>query len=618
MPALFVFLFKVNIALLVFCAGYYFVLRHLTFYTLNRVYLITAIIFASVYPKIDLTSFFEKHETIAVPVQNVVLIWQKPVAKLSKPDYWQWASIIFWAGAALLAARLAVQLVSLFKLYRRSSPAHILGHDVRVIEGKAAPFSFWRSIYVNPENHNPADLRSILLHEQVHVNGWHTIDILLAELSSIFYWFNPGIWLMKKAVRENIEFITDRKILNKGIEAKAYQYSLVNVSFNATTPGIVNHFNISTIKKRIIMMNAKRSSKVNLTRYAFVVPAVALLLVFSFSKAEVTKPIKLQLAHAISPVTKVISDAAANVIKKADTAVKLTLLPTAVKQTNLELKKITILATKGDSNYNTITIKADTGKKDRLMLRGTATRIVTNGDSANYVVNGKKMDPANFKTINPDDIMAINVVSAQSARELLMPADNLFFNNDQSIIFVTTKNSEAGKALMQRLGNRRQITNLRITKDGVPQNVKGEDITILARPSTVGATATFSTLGPDSAKDIQRLKLYRSDGPADVVVIGHPSKLAGGQSSSVSGLYKGTGTMQSTTFSIGEGKSSSVNRISDKLILIDGKVASEKDVKKLSAFDIDRMNVSNSADTVKKYGEKARYGVVFIYTKKGK
>jgi hypothetical protein len=40
MPALFVFLFKVNIALLLFCAGYYLVLRHLTFYTLNRIYII--------------------------------------------------------------------------------------------------------------------------------------------------------------------------------------------------------------------------------------------------------------------------------------------------------------------------------------------------------------------------------------------------------------------------------------------------------------------------------------------------------------------------------------------------------------------------------------------------
>src|ERR1700753_2821248 len=95
---------------------------------------------------------------------------------------------------------------------------------------------------------------------------------------------------MKKAVRENIEFITDRKILRNGTDSKQYQYSLVNVSFAAAPQGIVNHFNISTIKKRIIMMNAKKSSSLNLTRYAFLVPAViVLLLIFTVSRAALAK-----------------------------------------------------------------------------------------------------------------------------------------------------------------------------------------------------------------------------------------------------------------------------------------------------------------------------------------
>ena len=61
-----------------------------------------------------------------------------------------------------------------------------------------------------------------------------------------------------------------------------------------------------------------------------------------------------------------------------------------------------------------------------------------------------------------------------------------------------------------------------------------------------------------------------------------------------------------------------VNRISDKLIIIDGKEASEAALKKLSAFDIDRMSTASDAETIKKYGDKAKYGVVYIYTKKGK
>lgn len=655
MPTLFVFLFKVNIALLLFCAGYYLVLRHLTFYSLNRVYLITAIIFASFYPKIDLTSFLERHENIAIPVQTVVLNWQIPAEKLVKPlaqpMYWQWVTLLFWAGAALLAIRLIVQLFSLLKLYRRSKPAQIMNHDVRLMTGQAAPFSFWRSIYVNPDNHTPADLKAILLHEQVHVNGWHTLDILLAELSIIFYWFNPGVWLMKRAVRENIEFITDRKILNNGIEAKAYQYSLVNVSFNSATPGIVNHFNISTIKKRIIMMNAKRSSRVNLTRYAFVVPAVALLLVFSFSKAAITKPMKVKLTNTMKPITIAIQNATtsvqkatADVIAQADTVINIKLLPSITISNNNQ--PLTITNVQRDTIYEVKDInKADTGKKNRVIIRGSNFSNLNSIDSANFVVDGKRVKPADFKTIDPTDIMAVNIVDAGVARALALPGGKLNFENDNKVVFVTTKNSDAGKKLLEHLPTGKQITNLRIFKDGVPQNISGMELAEFGKPVTtlnlnavrqnlaaVGAytdstsRTTFNVNPPDGLKEVvvkgyPTLKLKGTNALKEVTVKGYgaqfykPSTL---NSITVTGYPKGAGALTIKTVPGYNSAQSSVNRISDKLVVIDGKEASEKELKKLSAFDIDRMVVSSNADTVKKYGQKAKYGVVYIYTKKGK
>lgn len=314
MPGLFVFLLKVNIALLLFCAGYYLVLRHLTFYTLNRIYLVAAILFASIYPQINLSDFLQHHQQIAKPVEAVAINWQQPatilVKPLTTPAYWNWIELAFWAGVILLALRLAMQLYSLSKLYRNSTAAHIQNHDVRLINTDSGPFSFWKSIYVNPANVKPADLKSILMHEQVHVNEWHTIDILIAELSTIFYWFNPGVWLMKKAIRENIEFITDRKIIKNGANTKQYQYSLISVSYAASPNTIFNHFNMSAIKKRIIMMNAERSSKFMLSRYIFLVPVVvAMLLVFSISKAAFIKketPVKHSAAIASSlPVARI-------------------------------------------------------------------------------------------------------------------------------------------------------------------------------------------------------------------------------------------------------------------------------------------------------------------------
>ncbi|GAA3980505.1 M56 family metallopeptidase [Mucilaginibacter dorajii] len=412
MPALFVFLLKVNIALLLFCAGYYLVLRHLTFYTLNRVYLLTAILFASIYPQINLTGFLQRHEQLARPVQQVAINWQAPAqalaSKVDKPDYWLYIESVFWIGAALLAIRLFVQLFSLYKLFKNSQPATIGSHSVRVMDKDAAPFSFLQSIFVNPAKHEPADLKAILLHEQVHVNQWHTADILLAELSSIFYWFNPGIWLMKRAIRENIEFITDQKILKKGIDSKAYQYSLVSVSFSNTQPGIVNHFNLSTIKKRIIMMNAKRSSKINLTRYAFMVPTViCLLLVFSISKADFVK--KSKAFKTITIISKNVSNAVG--INRLAASVK-AILPG------------------GNDKVVTDTANFDAG-------------YIKNSINALWYLDG---EPLSKDKGFGDDTESIDYMAAADAKKYFNAGDG-----KHMIAFATTKNSATGKALREQI-----------------------------------------------------------------------------------------------------------------------------------------------------------------------
>lgn len=411
MPALFVFLLKVNIALLLFCAGYYLVLRHLTFYTLNRVYLLAAILFASIYPQINLSDFIQRHQQLARPVQQVAINWQAPAQALAKtvdkPHYWLYIESVFWLGAALLSIRLFVQLFSLYRLYKNSKPATIGNHQVRLIDKDAAPFSFWQSIFVNPANHEPADLKAILLHEQVHVNQWHTADILLAELSSIFYWFNPGIWLMKKAIRENIEFITDQKILKKGIDSKTYQYSLVSVSFNNTQPGIVNHFNLSTIKKRIIMMNAKRSSKITLTRYVFMVPVVVgLLLVFSISKADFVK--KSAAFKSITILSNNVGNAVG--INKLAATIKL------------------ILPGKDENKTPANTAK---GKADD----GNASPV--------FYLDGVQVSNANSFA---DDTESIDYLTATDAKKYFNAGDG-----NHAVAFATRKNSVAGKALREKI-----------------------------------------------------------------------------------------------------------------------------------------------------------------------
>jgi bla regulator protein BlaR1 len=224
MPAILIYLLKVNVALLLFCFCYYAILRRLTFYTLNRVYLLTAILFSSLYPLIDFTSLLQPNDKMVQPLQVAIIELNIQAANFAKPvakaNYWEWLVILFWVGVTVMALRLGIQFLSLYKIHRSSKPASISNQHVRVIQDSANPFSFWQSIYINPNQHAAQELPAIIAHEQIHVTEWHTLDVLLAELSLVFYWFNPGVWLIKKAVAENLEFITDRKILMQGVDVK--------------------------------------------------------------------------------------------------------------------------------------------------------------------------------------------------------------------------------------------------------------------------------------------------------------------------------------------------------------------------------------------------------------
>ncbi|RZJ64871.1 MAG: M56 family metallopeptidase [Flavobacterium sp.] len=302
MPHFFIVLLKINIVLLLFGATYYLILRRLTFYTLNRLFLAFGILFATIYPFIDLTEFFlaRQNDAIAfVPQLNEKASELVPAAFIQ--INWQLLSILFYLGVAFMAFRLMVQFISLYRMHQKSKPGYVANHQVRILDEPVSPFSFWQTVYINPALHKKTELDTILAHEAVHVKQWHSLDIILAELSVVFYWFNPGVWLMKKAVKENLEFITDQKILNKGVDRKVYQYSLLDVGNLTPAVEIVNNFNLSDLKKRIKMMNSKRSSKFTLSRYLLALPVLLLTtLAFTVSKKEIKE--------SFAPINKFVAE----------------------------------------------------------------------------------------------------------------------------------------------------------------------------------------------------------------------------------------------------------------------------------------------------------------------
>ncbi|MDB5154073.1 MAG: hypothetical protein JWR54_2824 [Mucilaginibacter sp.] len=635
MPALFLFLFKVNIALILFCLGYYLVLRHLTFYTLNRIYLVIAILFSTLYPNINLTDFAQRYQQLTGPVQTVILNWKVPAENFAKPlyqpNYWQWVEMIFWAGVVLFAVRLITQLFSLYKLYRQSKPGQVHDYPVRLIRDNIIPFSFWRSIYINPAKLSPADLKSVLEHEQVHVSQWHTLDILLAELSTIFYWFNPGVWLMKKAVRENIEFITDRKILQKGTDSKQYQYSLVSVSLATMPNTIVNHFNISTIKKRIIMMNAKRSAGYNLTRYVFLVPAVvASLLVFSLSKAASKKALHTTFKSIAGVITR------ATVINSQPQV--------AVPKANI-IKKVKPRVTikTQDTIYSG---KSKDGKKSFIMMGGT------NADSVNYVINGVKSTKAGLKAIDPGRIYSIEVLEAKAAKEFYPELDN-----DRRVLFVTTDDSEAGKKLKEKMDKAMGGGMIARNKSITIKSANGSaDIAPIAESSGVSFSTTESSddapiaveagantitsvvvttdpkvngksktwvkknvtlaYAPKATVIVKNLDINTPvEANVDVETVVPPADV---KAKIYTSNYTFNAKEPKTKLYISKIRTNDETTLDnpDMLFIIDGKEA--KGMKNLSPAAIKSISILKDEAAEKKYGEKGKNGVVVITTKKGK
>ncbi|HCN84591.1 MAG TPA: hypothetical protein DIT07_13365, partial [Sphingobacteriaceae bacterium] len=312
MPALILYLLKVNIALILFYLAYRFALRWLTFYTLNRFFLVSGIIFSSAYPFVDLSDIFRKHTEINDKLIVIVPDWisvEKAVLPAVSFNYWQLIIAIFWTGVSIMAVRLLIKFISLYHIHRSSKPEVVNNQAFRRTNKNINPFSFWQNIYLNPTQHQQKELEAILQHEKVHVEEWHTLDILLAELSVVFYWFNPGVWLMKQAVKENLEFITDLKVLNSGLDSKIYQYSLVQISTLPQSYSLANNFNFMSIKKRIMMMNKKQSSKIQVSRYLLMLPVVIVLtFVFTISKAQLEKRnFKTFTKNSFSAIKKVLS-----------------------------------------------------------------------------------------------------------------------------------------------------------------------------------------------------------------------------------------------------------------------------------------------------------------------
>lgn len=287
MPVILIYLLKVSIALSLFYLAYHFLLRRLTFYSLNRIYLLSSIVLSALFPILPKPFTFSKQEVISSPMIGMgESLAELPISTVSSFSLWDAIVVLYWSAVVLGVLLLFIRFFSLYRIHRHSPLEYWKGIKFYSLKSETPPFSFFKNIYLNPRLHSDKEMDTILKHEQVHTKNFHSFDALLAELMAIFLWFNPLSWRLKQAIKVNIEYIADHDVIQQGIGHATYQESLLHFAVRSTNVPLTNQFSFLSLKSRVIMMNKKQSSKKQLGKYVLVIPIITgSLFFFGVSKA---------------------------------------------------------------------------------------------------------------------------------------------------------------------------------------------------------------------------------------------------------------------------------------------------------------------------------------------
>ncbi|WP_228713574.1 M56 family metallopeptidase [Arundinibacter roseus] len=214
-------------------------------------------------------------------------------------------------------------------------------------------------------------------HEAVHIRQLHSIDILLVELLKIIFWFNPGIWLYKMALKETHEFLADEIARNKD----EYATFLLSYAKHAPIRTISNQFfSSSLLKERIYMIYTNRSPQWMRGKYFLAVPLiVCMTLLFSVQAENVILPQKpasnLTKTEPLSPPVNTIVELKENVADLKNSVKAPTLLQedgTSKASSNDSLPSIT----DSISELKQALAQDDLGKANRLL--GETNRMIMN------------------------------------------------------------------------------------------------------------------------------------------------------------------------------------------------------------------------------------------------
>ena len=257
----------------VFYAFYLLVMRRTTFFRLNRTAILIGSVLCALLPllrvrsaqlivgagPLSITAVGEASQTGAPA--GVGLIWD------------QILGIIYLAGLLVFLGITLICLLKMYRLVRGRESAIVNGYRTVFLENGSPSFSFVKTIFICPQDleQNP----SIFLHETMHVESRHYLDLFLFRPIQIVWWWNPLVWLMRTELGLLHEYEADEKVINHGIDATQYQLLLVRKAVGEQRFSLASGFQHARLKNRITMMLTPTTDARMRLSYLALIPLLA-------------------------------------------------------------------------------------------------------------------------------------------------------------------------------------------------------------------------------------------------------------------------------------------------------------------------------------------------------
>lgn len=274
-----IYLLKSSIALTILYSFYWLLLRKETHFSINRIYLLLAVLVSFIAPLFQFTSF-----SASAQIQNilepVIISSQKQLNLSDENNFLSILSIVYISGVVFFTLKFLSNLSKIWFLYSRFPKVRLNGFRAVLVNVNVSPFTFFSVLFLSRSDYEGNNIAELIAHEKTHKEQFHSLDVLLTEFATIVQWFNPFVWLIRMAIQAEHEFIADSKVLEKGYDKVAYQNLLFEKSLGVIGLGVTSNFNYSLLKTRLKMMAMKKSGRSAIAKYLIALPLMLTICFF--------------------------------------------------------------------------------------------------------------------------------------------------------------------------------------------------------------------------------------------------------------------------------------------------------------------------------------------------